>query len=404
MRASKPAVSAVAWVSALWVAACATSGVRPDHGPLGPLDLPASEAAQLDPALLARVRSSPMGYFRLVNVAFENEVCKLYSSDRDAMRVVNLHGDAHLEQYSITDTGRGLTDFDDAASGPAVVDLVRFTTSLVLASRERHWEDHSERILDRFLTGYLKALRDPTLRAKEPAIVRRMRAHFPSDPEGYFRWLNTLLEPVSPQTTDELDTALHSYIEGAISERPDLPPEYFQVQVLGRLNLGIGSARLSKYIARMRGATDSPADDEVIELKEMADLTGVTCLARSAVLDPTRVIVAQARLAYEPYRFVGYLIFQGKPYGVHAWSRSYHELSIEDLHDAGELADVAADVGMQLGLGHPKFIATPYDRELRESGVRFLEAHADELKRLAYTLADEVTQAWSRLCKHAPAP
>ena len=43
----------------------------------------------------------------------------------------NLHGDAHLEQYAITDLGRGLTDFDDSSRGPAIVEQSD-TTTLVL--------------------------------------------------------------------------------------------------------------------------------------------------------------------------------------------------------------------------------------------------------------------------------
>ena len=42
------------------------------------------------------------------------------------MPTVTLHGDPHLEQYAVTDAGRGLTDFDDASKGPAILDLVRF--------------------------------------------------------------------------------------------------------------------------------------------------------------------------------------------------------------------------------------------------------------------------------------
>jgi Ser/Thr protein kinase RdoA (MazF antagonist) len=42
---------------------------------------------------------------------------------------VNLHGDAHLEQFAVTDASFGLIDFDDAVGGPAVIDLLRFGVS-----------------------------------------------------------------------------------------------------------------------------------------------------------------------------------------------------------------------------------------------------------------------------------
>ena len=39
----------------------------------------------------------------------------------------------------MTSLGRGLTDFDDCTRGEAVIDLVRFGTSLLLAAREKGW-------------------------------------------------------------------------------------------------------------------------------------------------------------------------------------------------------------------------------------------------------------------------
>ena len=47
-----------------------------------------------------------------------------------------VHGDAHLEQFVVTDDDFGLADFDSAGYGPAIVDLVRYAASLHLACRE----------------------------------------------------------------------------------------------------------------------------------------------------------------------------------------------------------------------------------------------------------------------------
>jgi uncharacterized protein (DUF2252 family) len=95
----------------------------------------------------------------------------------DSQSTVTLHGDAHLEQYAVTDRGRGLTDFDDASQGPAVLDLARFATSIRLAVRQRSWEG-AEAQVSRFLEGYAAALRDPRTEAPQPAVARRLAAGF----------------------------------------------------------------------------------------------------------------------------------------------------------------------------------------------------------------------------------
>jgi hypothetical protein len=378
-------------LAALVMASCATSGRR------GALDIvPGSRDAQLEPQLLARVRSSPMGYFRFVNFAFSNEVCRVLRAQRTAIPLVNLHGDAHLEQYAVTDTGRGLTDFDDATTGPAVLDLVRFGTSLVLACRERGWSDAADHVLGEFLRGYRSALQDPSLTVPEPSIVRRLRSALRFEPKRYFAWLISVMDAVPVETATAIRSALEPYVRAMVAKDPSLSPEYFRIQMLGRSRIGIGSSRVRKYLVRVRGPTDSPDDDDVLELKQVGDRSGITCISRSEVPAPERLITVQARIAYQPYRLVGYVVLDGKYFWVHAWPRMYRELSVADIESADELTDIAFDVGVQLGLGHPKGLGPPLDPALRESELRFMSTHEARLKAVSTTMADEVIAAWER--------
>ena len=85
-----------------------------------------------NPKLLKRILSSPHGYFRFINIHFGQVVCTRYAEMLSRAPRLNLHGDAHIEQYAVTDLGRGLTDFDDSSSGPGLLDLLRFGVSLRL--------------------------------------------------------------------------------------------------------------------------------------------------------------------------------------------------------------------------------------------------------------------------------
>jgi hypothetical protein len=320
-------------------------------------------------------------------------------AQRAAIPLVNLHGDAHLEQYAVTDTGRGLTDFDDATTGPAVLDLVRFGTSLVLACRERGWNDAADRVLGEFLRGYRAALQDPSLTAPEPRIVGRLRSALRFEPKRYFAWLVSVMDSVPVETAAEISSALEPYVRSMVAKEPSLSPEYFRIQMLGRSRIGIGSSRVRKYLVRVRGPTDSPDDDDVLELKEVGDRSGIACISRSEVPAPERLITVQARIAYQPYRLVGYVVLDGKYFWVHAWPRIYRELSVADIQSADELADVAFDVGVQLGLGHPKGLGPPLDPALRQSEMGFMSTHEARLKRVSTTMADEVIAAWERFRK-----
>ena len=348
---------------------------------------------------MARVRSSPLAYFRLRNVAFGNEVCRLLRAKRAAIPLVNLHGDAHLEQYAITDTGRGLTDFDDATTGPAVLDLVRFGTSLVLACRERGWNDAADRALGEFLRGYRSALQDPSLSAPEPRIVGRIRSALRFEPKRYFAWVMSVMDSVPDETATAIRSALEPYVRAMVAKDPSLSPEYFHIVILGRSHMGIGSSRVSKYVVRVRGPTDSPDDDDVLELKEIGDRSGIACISPSAVPAPEQLITVQGRIAYQPYRLVGYVVLDGKYYWVHAWARMYRELSVGDVQSADELVEIAFDVGVQLGLGHPKGLGPPLDPALRQSELRFMSEHEDRLKTVSTIMADAVIAAWERFRK-----
>ena len=381
-------------LAALVTVSCATSGRR------GPLDIvPGSRDAQLEPELMARVRSSPLAYFRFRNLAFGNEVCRLLRAKRAAIPLVNLHGDAHLEQYAVTDAGRGLTDFDDATTGPAVLDLVRFGTSLVLACRERGWSDAADRALGEFLRGYRSALQDPNLSAPEPRIVGRIRSALRFEPKRYFAWVMSVMDSVSDETATAIRSALEPYVRAMVATDPSLSPEYFHIEMLGRSHMGIGSSRDSKYVVRVRGPTKSPDDDDVLELKEIGDRSGIACISPSAVPAPEQLITVQARIAYQPYRLVGYVVLDGKYFWVHAWARMYRELSVGDVQSADELVEIAFDVGVQLGLGHPKGLGPPLDPALRQSVLRFMAEHEGRLKTVSTTMANEVIAAWKRFRK-----
>jgi hypothetical protein len=357
------------------------------------LDVPADTAKLASNiALRARLLGSPHGYFRFINVPFMNAVCRRLRSEKGSLPVVTLHGDAHVEQYAVTELGRGLTDFDDSASGPATIDLVRFGVSVRLAAQQRGWEDRADGIFLAFLRGYRKALGDPNAVAPEPAWARRVRAGFNPDRLAGLARVEELMESL-PEQRELLDETSKATSLAMLTRNTQLPASYFRVKKAGVLRVGIGSALAAKYLVRIDGPTESDEDDVILEVKEVQDLGDVACMR--ATPGPSRIMVGQARLDYEPFRLPGVLRSGGRTFWIHAWPLNYVELDIaKNVASPDELEEVAYDAGVQLGRGHPKESLSREAQHLRRTLLKRLSE--ERLQKMVAGLAAETVAAWER--------
>ena len=280
---------------------CSPAEEEPLVEPSNPLFVdPTSRDFSGNPELLERIVESPHGYLRFINIQFTEEVCRQFADSLSQYPPFNLHGDAHLEQYAVTDLGRGLTDFDDSSSGPALVDLVRFGVSLRLAVAAHGWNDRADEVFDAFLSGYRAALNDPATVAREPAVVARLQDDFEYDRLKYFEWVEGISDPVPEVEKAELLEAMRHYFDNLRAQYPSLSSDFLDVERVGYLKLGIGSALDTKYLVQIRGESDGITDDIVLELKQVRDLGGIECVSAGRGPDPYRILVGQS-IAYQPY-------------------------------------------------------------------------------------------------------
>jgi hypothetical protein len=139
-------------------------------------------------------------------------------------------------------------------------------------------------------------------------------------------------------------------------------------------------------------------------MKEVRDLHDISCILLSEA-SPRRPILMQARLAYQPYRYAGFVIFAVKKgdekdttFWVHEWAEQYHELSIHtSFRTPSDLYDIAYDVGVQLGLGHPKSIADSYSNHLRGRLLITMAELQERLDRSISDLTQQTIAAWKQL-------
>ncbi|MGE0788611.1 MAG: DUF2252 family protein [Sandaracinaceae bacterium] len=349
-----------------------------------------------NPQLLGRLRESPHGYFRFIHRQFLTAVCTDFADSLDSAPPVNLHGDAHLEQYAVTDLGRGLTDFDGATTGPALLDLVRLGVSVHLAMRAHGWTGEEDAVFDGLLDGYREGLfaTDDTPIPDEPRVVRRIHEGFVANPQRLTDVVDEMMQPVPDATQRAIADAMDSYVQVQHEQDPHLADRFFDVERIGRIDLGIGSALDEKFLIRVRGETEAPEDDAVLEAKEVISLAGIPCIQASPEPDPFRILLGQARIAYQPFPYLGFIRAMGTTLWIHGWTNHYHEVSIEEYESPEELAELAHDIGVQLGRGHVNAIAYPLDLQLRRSQGLYLEEHGAQLHDAVRTLATETIATW----------
>ena len=352
---------------------------------------PADARLAARPDLVAKIASTPHAYFRFVNAGFAAETCALFADAVASMPEVNLHGDAHVEQYTITNLGRGLSDFDDCTRGKPVIDLVRFGASLLLAAREKGWAKEEERFLREFLRGYRKGLGGPGGTMPTPGLVTRARAAVHWDHARALDQAHGLIDR-APLPGDAFADGVAQFRE-LIGFGRDLPPGFFRVKRIGALTMGVGSALDEKYLVIFEGMTPEDADDLVVEAKQIRDLSGNPCVRTD--VGASRVLDGQRLIASEPFAYAAVVPHGDKFFWMHDWTDDYQEASIASMIlSPRDLRELAFDAGIQLGRAHPKRVDSGPDRDLRMTSRKALEKKVARVRAAAREMAARTEAAW----------
>jgi hypothetical protein len=208
------------------------------------------------------------------------------------------------------------------------------------------------------------------------------------------------METMPQVERDSVIAAMQPYVQTMFVENPELNEDFFKIEQMGYLHMGIGSALDLKYLVRIHGKTDDPMDDVVLEVKEVRNLGGIKCIQSGQMADPFRIIRGQARIAYQPFHYLGYFRFRHLNFWVHSWVDNYKEVTIgKTFQSPNELGEVAYDIGVQLGKGHVKYIADPFDLQLRREQLQLINQHEEEIKKEKEELAKLTIRAWEQFCQ-----
>lgn len=356
--------------------------------------------AAAPPALRQGLRDDPFTYFRFLNRDWAARVCEAFREDLPSLPTAIIHGDAHLEQYALTATAHGLDDFDDAAHGPSAIDLVRFLGSVDLVARRRGWAAERERLFDRFFDGYARALVDPAYQPPAPEVVARLRARPRKTREQFLAWGESLMLEATAGQRESADRPLQ-LIEIFVRQlRPEIPAGYFGLKRAGLLRMGVGSALVPKALVRIEGPSPAADDDALLEAKQLSQLEGVPCVQVPLSGEAFRVIAAAEQIGRLRH---GVLLVaprrddqapEVRDWWVRTWDETYVEMATADLASTGELAEVAHDVGAQLGSTNLRQSIPLLEAQLRKAELPAVARLDPRIRATARHLVDELLAGW----------
>lgn len=387
----------------VWIAVASAQSVRAEP-PFGEaanfrVNKAALRARGASSALVERVQASAFRYFRLLAQEFAARTCFEFRDLRWRLPSVAVHGDAHIEQFVITDHSFGLEDFDRAGYGPAVVDLVRYAASIHLACRQAAWPCNADEAVTAYFAAYRAALDHPVDRA-QPALVARLRGAAPQDEHAWLLWAEGLMHPLPSNEEQALRQGWGRFVQLMRDTYPERPDTFYRISKIGRVDIGIGSALDPKTLVRIEGPTDMPDDDLMLEARITETPTGRECVSRSTTGGSLHVLMFASLLGPRLPEVFGFLPREGAREApelwIQSWDRGYRELSISDVQSQTDLNELAVDAGRQLA-GHfwTKF-PEPLRGHQRFAQLRAFEMTDTRARRLARELADRTMTEWER--------
>jgi hypothetical protein len=365
--------------------------------------------AAAPPDLLQRLRATPYNYFRFVNHEWTARVCEIFAADIPRQPVVQLHGDAHVEQYAYNSDAWGLDDFDDSTRGPALVDIVRFLGSIELAVRERGWTGDRDRMVDRFFAGYRHGLAEPLSQPSKPDIVRWMQAETPAmSNEQLLAWAENS-GFLKQMPSGAVVAAMQEFAKVVRSSRPDLAADYFEVVRANWLKMGVGSASSSKVLMRLKGPSDDPNDDVLLEAKAIRTLEGLSCVDLPE--RPFRIVTGSQQLgrlkhtilAAGPEVSIPQMTLPRKDlaaWWIRSWEPSYREVGLDKLRSPDDLGDIVYDSGMQLAAGSVHPLGGAIDLALDRQLLASTNELEPRLRKASRNLVEELLKGWRELQRH----
>lgn len=283
-------------------------------------------------------------------------------------------GDMHLENVGAYQTDKkgqvvfNLNDFDDASIGPLFLDVLRLSTSVLLAGRTFQCSGgESIALAETMMGAYRKGAWDPAPPPPMPAAVTAMveratrrtrtnlldgRAPVGSDGKRRFVRGERYLE-LPGEFETEIPTLVGAYLT-AQGERAPGHAASWTIEDTALRIAGTGSLGMARIAVLVR---EKDGDERIVEFKE-SRATSTSALFSPPPgrwqSDAERVVAGARALVGEPPRKLAPVTTATHSFAVRKLFPQEDKLRLDDLRAGPKLDGVAATIGHLLGRAHAR--------------------------------------------------
>jgi len=308
-------------------------------------------------------------------------------------------GDMHLENVGAYQTDKkgqvvfNLNDFDDASIGPLFLDVLRLSTSVLLAGRTFQCSGgESIALAETMMSAYHKGAWDPAPPPPVPAGIaamveraaRRTRVSLldgraPTGTDGKRRFVRgERYFDLPGELVTEIPNLIGAYLT-ALGERAPGHAASWVIEDIALRIAGTGSLGVTRIAVLVR---DKDGDERIVELKE-SHATATRALFSPPVgrwqSDAERVVAGARALVGDPPRQLAAVTTATHSFAVRKLFPQEDKLRLDDLRAGTKLDGVAATIGHLLGRAHARgatsLKATPWS----EAETAAVIDHAVEL-------------------------
>lgn len=320
---------------------------------------------KIDAQLLAlkrqKMAASPFAFYRGSGLEFYTAWLKPLLAI--PAPVVWLNGDLHLENFGTYRGDNRLTyfdigDFDDSCRGPATVDLFRFLTGIILASRDMKISmSEGQELAAVALTRYRAALTDGKARWQERRIAKGAIGELLRELEGrsQIEFLEKRTEVEKGSRLLRFDTGKAIKLGGEEARRiiqairqfaaDRAEPDFFRVLDVAQRAAGLGALGRPRYAALITG-NGGLQGQALIDLKSQPGSILAPLLGKHGFRQPRwanharRVVEVEYRLQAAAPAFLTEIMIGGEPYTFRELQPDQDKLEAERLRgDAGRRAE-----------------------------------------------------------------
>lgn len=289
-------------------------------------------------------------YFRHMSMKMQARFAQLYK--HKGVPQVFLHGNPHIENYTINGQGAAMIDFDRSRIGPYAWDIVRFLASVSIKRKEQTKEFLSDTVLEYFLEGYLRSFHAPHLPYKGISTASN-RAKFTVWHRNTEEYLKANIKWAKRMRNNPLDTEnkdLNALLHGYLQSRNELGLlKSHQVTEAGQATGTFGNKR---FLAVLVPKDKNQGDSIFIDIKTVYEDPDNKWYHNPYHHHGIRMIEASKLYAPGVEQGMGYATYQNQQY----WGRAIppKNAKVKANLNNSEQIDMAYSVGTQLGSAHRK--------------------------------------------------